>query len=130
MDLNTLRKSTLEKVKNELVKKGIVIYREELKNSIQFSVSGLKECINQPCSHEVFFGKIELISDRLEIALRTAKYMGYTEYQTHPKEHVLGYHYLKTEVRGGIPVYFNVQLTVQGKLILYSITERMYINEI
>lgn len=129
MDLRTLRRSTLEKVKHELIKKGVVVYRRELKDYIQFNVSGLKECINQPCSNEVFFDKIELISDRLVIALKTAEYMGYTEYQTHPKEHVVGYHYLKTKVQGDIPLYFNIQHTVQGKLVLYSITERMYINK-
>lgn len=124
MNLNQLRKEVLEKAKNEIIKKRVTVFREELQANIEFNISGIKECINQPCSHNVFMAKMELISDRLEEALIMAQYIGYTDHQTHPKEHVLGYHYFETQHRN-IVLYFNVQLTVQKKLILYSITEKV-----
>lgn len=126
MDLGQLRKTILEKVKNEIINQKISVYRNELQASIEFNISGIKECINQPCSAHVFPAKLSLIADSLIEALTTAEYIGYTTYQTHPKEHVLGYHYFKTQL-GGVTLYFNVQLTVQKKLILYSITEKAHI---
>ena len=53
--------------------------------------------------------KVELIIFGLEKALIEAEYMGYTEYQTHPKEHVVGYHYFKTEI-GGTTAYLMYSL--------------------
>lgn len=126
MDLGQLRKTILEKVKNEIINQKLSVYRDELHANIEFNVSGIKECINQPCSTPVFITKLNLIADHLIESLTVAEYMGYTTYQTHPKEHVLGYHYFKTQMEE-VTLYFNVQLTVQKKLFLYSITEKAYI---
>lgn len=126
MDLGQLRKTILEKVKSEIINQKISVYRNELQASIEFNISGIKECINQPCSTHVFITKLNLIADHLIETLETAEYIGYTTYQTHPKEHVLGYHYFKTQL-GGVTLYFNVQVTTQKKLILYTITEKAYI---
>ena len=48
MHLNLLRKEAKERVKIELIEKGIGIYRNELNAEIKFNISGIKECINQP----------------------------------------------------------------------------------
>ena len=127
MHLNLLRKEAKERVKIELIEKGIGIYRNELNAEIKFNISGIKECINQPFNR--YQDKVELIIFGLEKALIEAEYMGYTEYQTHPKEHVVGYHYFKTEI-GGTTAYFNVQLTIQKKFFLYSITESINLDSL
>ncbi|WP_215232469.1 LPD3 domain-containing protein [Dyadobacter linearis] len=123
MELNQLRKLARERAKNELVGKNVGIYRPELGGEIRFSISGIKECINQPFHQYV--DKVKLIIDGLEESLANAEYLGYTESQTHFKPHVKGYYYFKTEI-GGIPAYFNIQLTLQNKFFLYSITENIH----
>ena len=127
MHLNLLRKEAKERVKVELIGKGIGIYRKELNAEIKFNISGIKECINQPFKR--YQEKVELIISGLEKALIEAEYIGYTEYQTHPKEHIIGYHYFETEI-GGITAYFNVQLTIQKKFFLYSITESINLDSL
>lgn len=127
MDLNLLRKQAKERAKIELVQKDVGIYREELQAEIKFNVAGIKECINQPFSK--YFEKVNLIIYGLEEALTDSEYIGYTTIQTHPKPHVLGYYYFKTEI-GGITAYFNVQLTVQNKYFLYSITETIHFDSL
>lgn len=123
MDLNLLRQQARKRAKIEIVQKGVTVYRKELNAHIYFSVSGIKECINQPFSK--YIDKINLIISGLEEALENSEYVGYTYFQTHPKEHVVAYHYFKTEI-GGVAAYFNVQLTVQNKYFLYSITETIH----
>ena len=123
MDLTTLRRLARERAKADLVTKGVSIYRRELDSGICFSMAGIKECINQPFS--LYSDKINLIIDGLEEALASATYLGFTTYQTHPKPHVLGYHYFETEI-GGKTAYFNVQVTIQKQLFLYSITEALH----
>lgn len=121
-------KALLEAVKMAIIGKGIVVYREELtfnskSGNIEFTVKGFKECMNQSGISDYYYIKMKLIedTDRLLELLRTAEYINYTDYQTHPKPHVLGYHYLKTVV-DNVDLYFNIQLTVQKQLILHSIT--------
>ncbi|MDR6807168.1 hypothetical protein J2Y45_004498 [Dyadobacter sp. BE34] len=123
MDFKTLRRLAKERAKEKLVVTNTGIYREELDAEIKFNMAGIKECINQPFSP--YLDKINLIMDGLEEALATATYIGFTTYQTHPKEHVLGYHYLETEI-GGSTAYFNIQVTVQKQHFLYSITETLH----
>jgi hypothetical protein len=81
---------------------------------------GLKNCINQPFN--LYRDKILLLIDGLEGALRSATYVGFTSHQNHPRPHVVGYHFFETQI-GGETAYFNVQLTVQNRYFLYSITE-------
>lgn len=120
MDLNSLRRKARYIAKARLVETGLTIYREEIKAEIPFNVSGIKEYINQPFKH--YTRKIELLLEGIEEALRQATYIGFTTFQTHPKDHVIGYHYFEIEMEGE-KVYFNIQLTVQHKLYLYALTE-------
>lgn len=123
MDLKSLRRIAKDRLKDDLVMKGEGIYRQELGAEIKLSMAGVKECINQPFC--LYVDKLNLLIKGLEEALATAKHLGYTDYQTHPKPHVLGYHYFETEI-GGKTAYFNVQVTVQKQYFLYSITERLH----
>ena len=120
MDLNNLRRLAKERVKNDLVTKGIGIYRQELGGEIRFNMAGLKECINQP--FDPYQEKILLLIDGLEQALIEAVYVGFTSNQNHRRQHVVGYHFFETQI-GRRAAYFNIQLTVQDQYFLYSITE-------
>lgn len=126
MDLGQLRKIILEKVKDEIINPKISVYRDELQANIEFTISDIKECINQPCSTPVFIIKLNLIADHLIESLTVAEYMGYTTYQTHTKAHILGCHYFKTQL-GDVVLHFNVQFTTQKKRILYTITEKVHL---
>jgi hypothetical protein len=123
MDLNLLRRIAKERLREDLVAKGVGIYRKELGAEIRFSMVGVKECINQPFC--LYVDKINLLIDGLEEALANALHLGFTDYQTHPKSHVLGYHYFETQI-GGETAYFNIQVTVQKQYFLYSITEKLH----
>lgn len=111
-----------KRVKEDLVAKNVGIFRDELGAEIKFNMSGIKECINQPFNS--YPDKLQLLMEGHEEALASAVYLGFTTYQTHPKEHVAGYHYFETEI-GGRTAYFNIQMTVQGRYFLYSITETL-----
>jgi len=123
MDLNLLRRTARDRVKVDLVMKGVGIFREEIGAEIRFNMAGIKECINQPFNP--YRDKLLLLLDGLEEALANAVYIGFTTYQTHPKEHVAGYHYFETAI-GGKTAYFNIQVTVQNRCFLYSITETLH----
>ena len=123
MDLNALRRLAKERVKTDLVEKNVGIYRSELNAEIRFSMVGVKECINQPFC--LYVDKLNLLIEGLEDSLATAIHLGFTDYQTHPKPHVLGYHYFETEI-GGKTAYFNIQVTIQKQCFLYSITETLH----
>lgn len=123
MDLNLLRRTARNRVKVDLVMKGVGIFREEIGAEIRFNMAGIKECINQPFNP--YRDKLLLLLDGLEEALANAVYIGFTTYQTHPKEHVAGYHYFETAI-GGKTAYFNIQVTVQNRCFLYSITETLH----
>lgn len=125
MDLAEYRRKTLIELKESIIKKGIKVYREELKDYIEFTGKGIQECLHQPIYNnpELYLEKMKLIERKLEESLRTAIYLGFTEHQTHPKPHILGYHYFETKTESGASLYFNVQLTIQRKLVLYSITQ-------
>jgi hypothetical protein len=80
----------------------------------------MKECINQPFNP--YQDKILLLIEGLENSLKEAAYVGFTSNQNHRKQHVVGYHFFKTQI-GGKTAYFNIQMTVQNQFFLYSITE-------
>lgn len=119
-DLRSLRGDALKSAMEKIVKPAVLVYREELQASIGFTRRGIKECINQPFRH--FVPKLEMIRDNLELSLRNSVYEGFQETVKGGKEHVKGYHYFRTEIANH-PAYFNVELTVQNKLILYTITD-------
>ncbi|RRA99478.1 LPD3 domain-containing protein [Larkinella rosea] len=121
-DLNQARKIAKAKAVERLVKTRLTIYREEIDAEIRFNVKGIKECINQPFSN--YIAKIDLVRDNIEEALKTAKYVGFTDKQTHPKAHILGYHFFETTIAGET-AYFNVQVTIQNELYLYSVTQEV-----
>ena len=75
-------------------------------------------------SYDAFKIKFGLISERLIDSLLKADYVCYTEYQPYPKEHVCRYHYFKIQVKG-VSLYFNIQLTAQRKLVLYTIIDKL-----
>jgi hypothetical protein len=125
--LTLMRRAAKEAAVKQLVKTKIVIYREEIRGSISFSVSGVKECINQPFGD--YLAKLDLIQNGLEKAVREAEYVGSTEKQTHFKAHVVKYHFFKTLI-GGESAFFNVQETVQGLFVLYSITKKIREDQI
>ncbi|SEJ09988.1 hypothetical protein SAMN05216327_10662 [Dyadobacter sp. SG02] len=127
MDLKTLRRLAKERTRLDLVVQGVGIYRKELDAEIRFNMAGMKECINQPFNP--YADKINLLISGLEEALACATYLGFTTFQTHPKPHVLGYHYFKTEI-GGKTAYFNIQMTVQKQHFLYSITETLHWDQL
>lgn len=109
-----------DRVRMDLVATNAGIFRDELGAEIRFNMAGIKECINQP--FDPYRDKILLLIDGLENALRSASYVGFTSHQNHPRQHVVGYHFFETEI-GGKTAYFNIQLTVQNRYFLYSITE-------
>ncbi|PSL26199.1 LPD3 domain-containing protein [Dyadobacter jiangsuensis] len=120
MDLNLLRRMAKDRVRLDLVTKNVGIFRTELGGEIEFNMAGVKECINQPFNP--YRDKILLLIDGLEEALGSAAYVGFTSQQNHPRPHVVGYHFFETQI-GGKTAYFNIQLTVQNRYFLYSITE-------
>jgi len=120
MDLHSLRRSAKERLKTDLVAKGAAVYRQELGAEIRFNMAGVKECINQPFNP--YQDKILLLIQGLEDSLRKATYVGFTSNQNHQKQHVIGYHFFETQIRGKT-AYFNIQMTVQNQFFLYSITE-------
>ncbi len=117
-----MRRVAKEAAVEQLVKTKTVIYKQEIGGNISFSVSGIKECINQPFGD--YLSKLDLIQNGLEKAIREAEYVGSTDRQTHFKAHVVKYHFFKTLI-GEEPAFFNVQETVQGLFVLYSITKRI-----
>jgi hypothetical protein len=125
MDLTEYRKKILIELKETVVRKGVTVYRDEIKGHIEFTGKGIQECINQPIYNDtnLYLEKMELLERNLRSSLEEAEYVGFSEYQTHPKPHILGYHYFRTKTKSGSSLYFNVQLTVQKKLVLYSITQ-------
>jgi hypothetical protein len=121
IDLKTARNAVKRSACRKLVDNKVSVYHAELGVSITFNKAGIKECINQP--FHSFVEKLVLIRDNLEEAIKLSKY----SYDPEPprkgnQPHVVRYHYLETVING-LPAFFNVQETIKGEYILYTITD-------
>ena len=54
------------------------VYHDELGNSIKFTVTGIKEYLNQP--HEFYYKKNELIKN-IQNMIKGSKYLGFVDYK-------------------------------------------------
>lgn len=121
VDLKTARNAVRRSASKRLVDNKVSVYHAELGVNITFNKAGIKECINQP--FHSFIEKLVLIRDNLEEAIRLSKYNHDPEPPRKNKQpHVIRYHYLETVING-LPAFFNVQETVKGEYILYTITD-------
>lgn len=121
IDIKEARKATKASASNRLVHRKASVFHAEMGINITFNNSGIKECINQPFFNQV--AKLVLIRDGLEDALRNAKYYHDPEPPHKDKmSHVVRFHYLEYELDARL-IYFNIQETVKGEYILYSITD-------
>jgi hypothetical protein len=57
---------------------GKEVFHKELKNNINFTVTGIKEYLNQP--HEFYYEKNEMIKD-VQGIVKDSKYMGYVNFK-------------------------------------------------
>lgn len=108
---------------DETMKKlgGTEVQRKELAGPISISRKGLKEAINQP--HENYLAKNDFITNKLEKALETAKYVGaYPSGKNRPE--IKQFHYFEVRI-GGKPSYLVIREFDDGKHSFYSVVERI-----
>lgn len=115
-DLKEQRHEVKEWAKENLV--GKTIRNKDIEKPIGFTVTGIKEALNQP--HKYVKAKNEAIKD-IRGMIRKGEYLGYAP---DAKGNDLNYHYIKTDVAGS-ESYVVIKESNNGSMNFYSIVDRI-----
>ena len=92
---------------------GKKVYHNELNNNINFTMTGLKEYLNQP--HEFYYEKNEMIKD-IQNIFKKSEYKGYNKYMEKIS------HIFETEIKGE-KSWIIANERKDGKITFYSISD-------
>ena len=121
-----LKEQRTETLKKVMRLKGKEVINKETGASIEFTVKGLKEAINNPFPN--YTAKLEYIK-QIDKALKKAEYIGEVDNtKTGSKPHILKYHYYKAMIDGQEAVIV-VSQDKWGKQTFYSISEKRKTTE-
>lgn len=115
-ELKEQRNEIREWAKENLV--GKTVKHKEIEKPIGFTVTGIKEALNQP--HEHIRAKNEAVKD-IRGLIRKGEYLGSADDE---KGKIKQYHYIKTSIAGDAS-YITVKETTQGECVFYTITDKI-----
>jgi len=114
------RKEIISWAKSELVNKRVTVLKAELNGNISFSVSGIKEALNQPHNH--YHEKNQAIINIVKL-IENSSYAGSA---VDTKKKCVQFHYFKTIINGEDSfIVVKENYDINFKFTFYSIVDRI-----